>query len=63
MYVARNKDGILAMYVHKPHKDEKKGRWIPMKKTQSEYIGLPWTWLENVKWEDVEPTKVEFIKK
>ena len=55
MWIARDKDGYLFLYVTKPYKVKNKGFWtgdvIP-------YISLPKDWFPEVKWKDEEPREL-----
>ena len=57
MWLARDKDGDLAMYELKPFKDERAGQWT----VGGQYVFLPDNWFPEVKWSDDEPTKVKLV--
>lgn len=57
MWLARDKDGVLAMYELKPFKNKLTEQWI---------LGGRWSllrdnWFPEVKWSDEEPTKVKLV--
>ena len=60
MWVARDKDGTLAMYEKEPFKDKRAEQWAP-----AGWCGwcelLPKNWFPEVKWSDDEPTKVKLV--
>lgn len=55
MWLARDRDGKLAMYENKPFKGELSGKWS----LGGEWNFLPENWFPEVKWSDSEPTKVK----
>ena len=60
MWLARDKDGELAMYENKPFKDKRAEQWIPVG-----WFGwcefLPKNWFPEVQWSDEKPTKVKLV--
>ena len=54
-WVARDKDGGIAMSENKPFKYERAEQWI----CDGQYVFLPDNWFPEVKWSDEEPTKVK----
>ena len=57
MWLARDKDGGLAISENKPFKDERAGQWT----VGGQYVFLPDNWFPEVKWSDNEPTKVKLV--
>ena len=57
MWLARDKDGKLAMYENKPFKGDREGQWS----LGGEWDFLPENWFPEVKWSDDEPTKVKLV--
>ena len=57
MWLARDKDGGLAISENKPFKDERAGQWT----VGGQYVFLPDNWFPEVKWSDDEPTKVKLV--
>ena len=57
MWVARDKDGELAMYKNKPFKDERAEQWS----LGGWWDFLPKNWFPEVQWSDDEPTKVKLV--
>ena len=57
IWLARDKDGKLAMYENKPFKGERAGQWS----LGEEWDFLPENWFPEVKWSDDEPTKVKLV--
>ena len=53
-WVARDKDGMLFLYIAKPRKSQSK--WLP--NIRFEFIELSREFFPEVKWEDEEPTEV-----
>ena len=58
MYVARDKDGLLFIYRHKPSKGKKS--WIDNPQDTGIYdvIYMPEDYFPEVKWEDEEPREL-----
>lgn len=58
MYVARDKDGLLCAYSHKPYKGKKV--WIENPKDASidDICVMPEDWFPEVKWDDEEPREL-----
>ena len=56
-WVARDKDGGIAMSENKPFKDERAEQWV----CGGHYVFLPDNWFPEVQWSDNEPTKVKLI--
>lgn len=54
MYVARDKDGDLYLYLFKPYKVRDEGFWTE----DDGYIKLPEDYFPEVKWEDEEPREL-----
>lgn len=57
MWLARDKDGDLAMYENKPFKDKRIEQWA----LGGQWAFLPEDWFSEVQWSDEEPTKVKLI--
>ena len=57
MWLARDKDGDLAMYESKPFKDKRIEYWT----LGGQWAFLPEDWFPEVQWSDEEPTKVKLI--
>ena len=57
MWLARDKDGEIAMSENKPFKDERAEQWT----VGGQYVFLPDNWFPEVKWSDDEPTKVKLV--
>ena len=57
MWVARDKDGELAMYENKPFKDERAEQWS----LGGWWDFLPENWFPEVQWSDEEPTKIKLV--
>lgn len=53
-WVARDKDGMLYLYLAKPRKNQSK--WLP--NIRFDFIELSREFFPEVKWEDEEPTEV-----
>lgn len=58
-WVARDKDGMLYLYLVKPRKSQSK--WLP--NIRSDYFGIDRECFPEVKWEDEEPTELTFTVK
>lgn len=58
-WVARDKDGMLYLYLAKPRKSQSK--WLP--NIRFEFIELSRESFHEVKWEDEEPTELTFTVK
>ena len=56
-WVARDKDGDIAMYENKPFKDERAEQWT----CGGRWALLRDNWLPEVQWSDEEPTKVKLV--
>ena len=56
MYVARDKNGLLFIYRHKPSKG--KGMWIENPQDTGLYDYIPEDYFPEVKWEDEEPREL-----
>ena len=56
-WVARDKDGGIAISENKPFKDERVDLWT----VDGQYVYLPDNWFPEVKWSDDEPTKVKLV--
>ena len=56
-WLARDKDGKLAMYENKPFKGERAGQWS----LGGGWDFLPENWFPEVKWSDEEATKVKLV--
>ena len=56
-WVARDKDGMLYLYLAKPRKNQSK--WLP--NIRFEFIELSRESFPEVQWTDDEPTKVKLI--
>ena len=54
-WVARDKNGMLYMYLAKPRKNQSK--WLP--NIRPDYIKMDSNLFPKVKWEDEEPTEIE----
>ena len=57
IWLARDKEGDLAMYENKPFKDKRAEQWI----LGGQWAFLPKDWFPEVQWPDEEPTKVKLI--
>ena len=57
MWLARDKDGKLAMYENKPFKGERAGQWS----LGGQWVFLLEDWFPEVQWSDNEPTKVKLV--
>ena len=57
MWLARDKDGEIAMSENKPFKDEYSEQWT----CGGRYVPLLENWFPKVQWSDNEPTKVKLI--
>ena len=57
IWLARDKDGDLAMYENKPFKDKLADQWT----FGGWFEILPEDWFPEVQWSDEEPTKVKLI--
>ena len=57
MWLARDKDGDLAMYMKKPYKDERAEQWA----LGGQWVLLHDNWFPEVQWSDEEPTKVKLV--
>ena len=57
IWLARDKDGKLAMYENKPFKGEREGQWS----LGGEWVFLLADWFPEVQWSDDEPTKVKLV--
>lgn len=58
-WVARDKDGMLYLYLAKPRKSQSK--WLP--NILFDFVGLSSESFPEVKWEDEEPTELTFTVK
>ena len=56
-WVARDKDGMLYLYLAKPRKHQSK--WLP--NILFDFVGLSRESFPEVKWEDEDPTKVKIV--
>lgn len=54
MYIARDKNGLVFIYVNKPLKVENKGYWDGY----DFYINIPDEFFPEVKWSDEEPREL-----
>ena len=62
MWIARDRNGRLCAYNHKPYKDNSDGVWRPDKMANS-YLMLDTADFPEIKWADSEPTEVELVIK
>lgn len=62
MYVARDKDGDLYLFLTRPVKDDGLNTWLSEDYFRN-WIKLDPSRFPEVKWEDEEPTEVELVKK
>lgn len=60
MYVARDRNGDLYLYMEKPIKGNR--YWLP-KYNDNEFLKIHCRLFPIVNWEDEEPTEVELVKK
>ena len=58
-WVARDKDGMLFLYLSKPRKNQSK--WLP--NIRADFVELSRESFPEVKWEDEEPTELTFTVK
>lgn len=63
MYVARDKDGVLFVFLEKPVKSDIWEIWRSCSDYPHDYFKLDSSLFPEVKWEDEEPTEVELVKK
>lgn len=61
MYVARDKDGALFLFMNMPKRSSIWECWQSENRT-TDYFRLSPKLFPDVKWEDEEPTKVELVK-
>lgn len=61
MYIARDKDGDLYLFLTRPAKRDKSKVWLA--EDMSNIAKLDPSLFPEVKWEDEEPTEVELVKK
>lgn len=54
MWIARDKNGLVFIYLNKPRKSENKGYWDGY----DYYINIPDECYPEVKWEDEEPKEL-----
>lgn len=54
MWIARDKNGLVFIYLNKPRKSENKGYWDGY----DYYINIPDECFPEVKWEDEEPREL-----
>lgn len=59
-WVARDKDGVVTLFNKKPRKSDYYPEWVI---DEGEYLEIGRNLSPQVKWEDVEPTKVELTIK
>ena len=57
MWLARDKNGELAMYENRPFKNELAEQWA----LGGDWMFLPENWFPEVQWSDDKPTKVKFV--
>ena len=57
MWLARDKDGEIAMSKNKPFKDKREEQWS----LGGGFEFLPENWFPEVQWSDDEPTKVKLV--
>lgn len=62
MYVARDKDGDLYLFLTRPVKIDERGCWRSFT-NRFGWIILDYALFPEVKWEDEEQTEVELVKK
>ena len=62
MYVAREKDGDLYLFLTRPVKDDRLNTWLSEDYFRY-WIKIDPSLFPEVKWKDEEPTEVELVKK